>query len=167
MHNSYKLLFLTAALAATGQSFSQNTPAPFTNPRPNLPTGRVMAPTADPITPQAPRSTQGLKPCASVLVDPPTYLSLGKSRVIKLDFPAARMLVGGQSSSRAGRAVGAGDQSATGTVPNAPPAVTTATSAQTVANGVADLEITLLSPTELFFLGKKAGSMNVVLQSSD
>ena len=32
---------------------------------------------------------------------------------------------------------------------------------------MADLEITLLSPRELFFLGKKAGSMNVVLQSAD
>ena len=167
MHNNYKHLFLTATLALTGQSFSQDTPAPAANPRTNLPTGRVMAPNADPATPQAPRSAQGLKPCASVLVDPPTYLTLGKSRVIKLDFPAARMLVGGQSSNRAGRAVGPGDQNAAGTAPNAPPAAAVATSAQTVANGVADLEITLLSPTELFFLGKKAGSMNVVLQSAD
>ena len=167
MQNNYKLLFLTATLAVTGQSFSQGTPAPTTNPSPNLPIGRAMNPAANPVTAQAPASTQALKPCASVLVDPPTYLSLGKSRVIRLDFPAARMLVGGQSSSRAGRVMGASDQNAAGTASNAPPAAAVATSAQTVANGVADLEITLLSPTELFFLGKKAGSMNVVLQSAD
>ena len=166
MHNNYKHLFLTATLAFTGQSFSQDTPAPATNPRPNLPTGRALIPTTNSVAAHAPNSTQALKPCASVLVDPPTYLTLGKSRVIRLDFPAARMLVGGQSSSRAGRAVGAGDQNAAGTIPNAPPAAS-ATPSQTVANGVADLEITLLSPTELFFLGKKAGSMNVVLQSAD
>ena len=39
--------------------------------------------------------------------------------------------------------------------------------AQQASDGVADTEITLLSPTELFFLGKKTGSMNVVLQSTD
>ena len=161
MHNNYKHLFLTATLAFTGQSFSQDTPAPTTNPRTNLPTGRAMVPTANPVTAQAPGFTQALKPCASVLVDPPTFLTLGKSRVIRLEFPATRMLVGGQSSSRAGRAVGVDDQNAAGTTPNAP------SSAQTVANGVADLEITLLSPTELFFLGKKSGSMNVILQSAD
>jgi pilus assembly protein CpaC len=33
--------------------------------------------------------------------------------------------------------------------------------------GVGSVDITLLSPTELFFLGKKAGSMNVILQSAD
>ena len=164
MYNNYKHLFLTATLAFTGQSFSQGTPAPTTNLRTNLPASRVMMPTTNPVTAQAPGSTQALKPCASVLVDPPTYLSLGKSRVIKLEFPATRMLVGGQSSSRAGRAVGADEQNAAGTAPNAPPA---AASAQTATNGVADLEITLLSPTELFFLGKKSGSMNVILQSAD
>ena len=161
MHNNYKHLFLTATLAFTGQSFSQGTPAPTTNPRTNLPIGRAMVPTANPVTTQAPGTTQALKPCASVLVDPPTFLTLGKSRVIRLEFPATRMLVGGQSSSRAGRAVGADDQNAAGKAPNAP------SSTQTVADGVADLEITLLSPTELFFLGKKSGSMNVILQSAD
>jgi len=143
VHKKYKNFLMIATLLFTGQSFGQE--KPVINP--------------------APRATSGLKPCAGeVRVDPPTYLALGKSRVIRLDFPAARMLVGGQSSSRAGRAVAPNDKVPPGTPANVPAAV--ASSAQG-SDGVADLEITLLSPRELFFLGKKAGSMNVVLQSAD
>ena len=53
----------------------------------------------------APRPAQSLRPCEGVTVDPPTYLTLGKSRVIRLPVPAVRMLVGGQGSTRAGRAL--------------------------------------------------------------
>lgn len=106
-----------------------------------------------------------LQPCASVKVDPPTHLSLGKSRVVRLDFPASRMVVGGQGASRAGRAAAA---AATGA--SAQPAAAAAAGAGAGASapdGVADTEITLLSPTELFFLGRRSGSMNIVLQSAD
>lgn len=101
-----------------------------------------------------------LRPCDSVVVDPVTYLTLGKSKVIRLPFPAARLIVGGQAASRAGRPV------ATGAATPAAAAVPMG-GAQQSSDGVADTEITLLSPTELFFLGKKTGSMNVVLQSAD
>ena len=94
------------------------------------------------------------------MVDPPTHLTLGKSRVVRLEFPVARLIVGGQAASRAGRAVAATAPAPTGAAAQAAPA-------QQVTDGVADTEITLLSPTELFFLGKKTGSMNIVLQSSD
>ena len=154
MHNNYKHLLLTATLAFTGQAFSQDKPLPAMNP--------TINPTMKPAINQTPRAASGLKPCVSVVVDPPTYLTLGKSRVISLDYPAARMLIGGQSSSRAGRPVAVTDKAAPGTPPNAP-----AASPQAGSDGVADREITLLSPRELFFLGKKAGSMNVVLQSAD
>ena len=46
--------------------------------------------------------TPALKPCTSVVVDPPTTLTLGKSRVVRLNFPVARLIVGGQAASRAG-----------------------------------------------------------------
>ena len=93
------------------------------------------------------------------MVDPPTTLTLGKSRVVRLDFPVARLIVGGQAASRAGRAVS--------TTAPAAPGATPAPAPQQATDGVADTEITLLSPTELFFLGKKTGSMNIVLQSAD
>jgi pilus assembly protein CpaC len=102
---------------------------------------------------------QAIRPCTNVTVDPPTTLTLGKSRVIRLDFPAARIIVGGQSSSRAGR-----PQPAASAAAGAPP---DAGNGVQGAGGVADTEITLLGPTELFFLGRKTGSMNVVLQAAD
>jgi pilus assembly protein CpaC len=101
-----------------------------------------------------------LKPCQSTTVDPPAYLTLGKSQVIRLDFPAARMVVGGAGASSAGRPAPV----------EAPPPPNAAARAQppaAVSNGVADTEIMLLSPTELFFLGRKTGSMNIVLQGAD
>ncbi|MDQ3060674.1 MAG: type II and III secretion system protein family protein [Pseudomonadota bacterium] len=135
MHHNYKTLMVLATLALTNPSFGQIQPG----------------------TTAAPRS--GIKPCQSVVVDPPTHLTLGKSRVVRLAVPAARMLVGGQPSSRTTRPLAANDKT--------PAAAPAAASAQATEDGVADLDITLLSPTELFFLGKKAGSMNVVLQSTD
>ncbi|NMM79518.1 type II and III secretion system protein [Acidovorax sp. SRB_14] len=153
MHKKYKSLIFLATLALAGQSFSQDKAVAATHPTTN--------PTVD----QAPRATSGLKPCiGEARVDPPTYMALGKSRVIPLDYPASRMLVGGHSFSRAGRAISAADKAVSGMPANAP--AVPAASAQG-SDGVADVEITLLSPRELFFLGKKAGSMNVILQSAD
>jgi pilus assembly protein CpaC len=142
-----KTCYPAALLAATTLAASAYARAPA---GPNAP-ARQSAPAA-PV----------LRPCSSVVVDPPTVLTLGKSRVVRLDFPVARLIVGGQAASRAGRAVAPG-------VPGAPgaPAATPAAPTATASDGVADTEITLLSPTELFFLGKKTGSMNVVLQSTD
>jgi len=106
-----------------------------------------------------------MRPCTAVTVDPTTYLTLGKSRVVRLDAPAARIVVGGQPSSRAGRPVSLDPP------PGAPGAAPAAPAAQgqsgTASDGVADTEITLLSPNELFLLGRKTGSMNVVVQGTD
>jgi len=98
-----------------------------------------------------------LKPCTTVTVDPPTYVVMGKSTVVKLNAPASRIVVGGTSggSGHAGKPAETVDK-------NAPPTTQTAG----VYDGVADLDIVLLSPTELYFLGKKTGSMNVVLQNA-
>lgn len=102
------------------------------------------------------------RPCTSVTVDPPTYLTLGKSRVVHLDFPASRIVVGGSPGSRAGRPVNVTP------VPGQPaPQVPPAPPGAQAGDGVAETEITLLGPNELFFLGRKPGTMNVVLQGAD
>ncbi len=137
MHPHYKTLMALAIVALSGQSFGQ------------------VKPDAQP----TPRAASGIKPCQSVIVDPPTHLTLGKSRVIKLAIPAARLLVGGLASSRVGRPVAVSEKTGA--------SASSMGAAQTGPDSVADLEINLLSPTELFFLGKKTGSMNVVLQSAD
>jgi pilus assembly protein CpaC len=118
-----------------------------------------------PCVAQTPAALAG-RPCTSVSVDPPTYLTLGKSRVVRLAFPAARIVVGGSAGSRAGRPVNltpTPGQPGTAAPQGQPPAPPVGTS----GDGVADTEITLLGPNELFFLGRKTGSMNVVLQGTD
>lgn len=103
-----------------------------------------------------------LRPCASVTIDPPTYLTLGKSRVVRLEFPAARLVVGGAPSSRAGRPVQVEPSQ-----PAAPARGGERSAGGAASEGVAETDITLLSPTELFLLGRKTGSMNVVVQGTD
>jgi pilus assembly protein CpaC len=101
-------------------------------------------------------------------------LTLGKSQVVRLPFPAARLVVGGSGpNSRAALLAPAADASRT---PAGGPAAASQAMAQAqaqgqgqteITDGVADTEITLLSPTELFFLGRRPGTMNVVLQATD
>ncbi len=104
------------------------------------------------------QSNVPLNPCTSVTVDAPINVLLGKSTVVKLSSPAARMIVGGLSSSRAGKPIEKLDDKSPASLlqpqSNAP-------------DGIADVDVMLLSPSELFFLGKRAGSMNVILQSAD
>ncbi len=110
--------------------------------------------------PPSPRAIP-LKPCTSVTVDPPTHVLLGKSTIVKLNMPAARMVVGGLSSSRAGKPAEVAEDK------NVPPELRKPPAAAGAADGVADVDMMLLSPTELFFVGKRAGSMNVVLQAAN
>jgi len=96
-----------------------------------------------------------LKSCTSAKVDAPVYVVLGKSTVIPLDFPASRIVVGGSAASRA-------------VIPSEPTDKNAATAAPqtTTSDGVGHVDIALMGPNELFVLGKKAGSMNVVLQGA-
>lgn len=100
-----------------------------------------------------------LMPCTVVTVDPPTEVLLGKSTILTLSSPVARMVIGGLPSVRSGRPVEMSEEASgpMGAMPNMVPR----------SDGVADVDVILLSPTELFFLGKRAGSMNVLLQGVD
>jgi pilus assembly protein CpaC len=79
---STAVLLAATTLAASAYAQTAATPA------------RPAAPT---VNPSAPPSAPVLKPCTSVVVDPPTSLTLGKSRVVRLDFPVARLIVGGMA----------------------------------------------------------------------
>jgi pilus assembly protein CpaC len=117
--------------------------------------------TAVPPTPPA-TAAVALKPCASVTVAQVTYVVLGKSTVVGLPTAATRLVVGGssQAAGRAGKPGQAADKSSTNPAP-----VSASSSAS--YDGVADLDVVLLSPSELYLLGKKAGSMNLVLQNAE
>jgi pilus assembly protein CpaC len=110
----------------------------------------------------APASAPALQPCASVTVDSPSLVTLGKSSVIRLPVPIARMVVGGQSGNRTSAPTAETSFGA----PTGPGGLTPAPR-QAESDGVAGVEITLLSPTELYFLGKKSGAMNIILQARD
>ena len=161
---------LLVPLLWAGSGFAQApAQAPVQTPAAKAPSAAVAPAVAAkaPIRPatQAPAALQGLppaplKPCTAVTVDAPTQIVLGKSTVVKLASPAVRMVVGGLASGRSGRPTEAGgDKSAA--------AAQQALAASVGQEGVADVDVILLSPTELFFIGKRAGSMNLVLQSAD
>lgn len=80
--------------------------------------------------------------CTFVNPRPTAFVMLGKSSVLPLPVPVTRVVVDGPTAghSQAGAA-------------DAPP-------------GVADMDVLLLSPTDLFVRGKRAGAMNVILQDA-
>lgn len=122
-----------------------------------------IAQTAAPATQRAagPASLP-LRPCQSVSADAPISVALGKSHVVRLPFPAVRIVVGGRATGAS--RVGAPVVAPQGT---AAPGRTAGGAAQSDSDGVAETDITLISPTELYVLGRRPGAMNVVVQASD
>lgn len=107
----------------------------------------------------------GAKPCVSAgPMEAPTYVVLGKSTVIPLRVKVARILVNGQVSGSTGKPPAANDR---GAVPAAANGAPPAASAQPTPESVADVDVMLLSPSDLFFRGRKTGSMNVILQNAE
>ncbi|SEK16483.1 MULTISPECIES: type II and III secretion system protein family protein [unclassified Variovorax] len=114
-------------------------------------------PGAAPAAPQASGGAPASRRCSAIIPDDqPTQAVLGKSVVIPLRARVVRIVLSGQPQGRAAAPAPAGGQPAPGMAPNA-----------NAGDGVADVDVTLLSPTDLFFRGRQAGSMNVVLQSAD
>jgi pilus assembly protein CpaC len=94
----------------------------------------------------------GMKSCGAVVRTPTEEVMLGKSSVIALKAPVSRIIASGQPPGTARQAPAA----------NAAAPAKPADAAD--ADSVGDMEIVQLSPTDLFFRGKKAGSTNVILQ---
>ena len=105
--------------------------------------------------PQA--ASAALAPCSSITIAEPQRVTLGKSTLVKLPSPVVRLVVGGLGGGAAGRPGEATDKA---------PAAAPMAAGET-RNGVADADIMLLSPGELYVLGKRVGSMNLVLQGRD
>lgn len=100
------------------------------------------------------------KRCTRVVNDDPATVALGKATVIPLRSRVTRILVSGQPPSP--RPAPAGAAPAAPAAPAAAPAAN-----HNSQDGVADMEVMLLSPTDLFFRGRRAGSMNVVMQNAE
>jgi pilus assembly protein CpaC len=107
-----------------------------------------------------------LRQCSATQVEKPAFVTLGKSTVVMLPYSVVRMAVGGaQPGQRTAVAQPAPNPELPAGLLAAlqPPAPAAATE----QDGVSEVRITLLAPNELFVLGRKAGSMNVILQDAE
>lgn len=146
-------LFIAMPVGAQSSEASTGRPATVRS----TPTAR---PATQPSTP--PPATPRLA-CTSVTSAPPTSVALGKSRVIQLSAPAVRLIGSGRPSSWIGQPVDIEDRP-----PNARGRGQAASQGSAAgSDGVADTEITLLSPTELLVLGRRPGSSNVIVQDRE
>lgn len=112
-----------------------------------------------PATAKPSATKESAPPCQSVQVGKSSVITLGQIEIVPLTVNAKRIFIGGLSSGYAGKPeeVRQGEQNAV-----------RQNSGQTAtSNGVADVDVVLLSPKELYLLGKKAGTMNVILQGQN
>lgn len=93
-------------------------------------------------------------PCGRVDIAPVVQIPVGKSTVIKPPMPVSRILLGNPENARAARPNDSSDARKDDGV-KAPMV--------SARPGVADVDVLLLSPTEIYLLGKTIGSTNVVM----
>ena len=101
----------------------------------------------------APPATTGL--CSRVHIAPMVQIPVGKSTVLRPTSPVTRILLGNPENARAARPAetdGKKDDSGG-----------KASAAVDTRPGVADVDVLLLAPTEVYLLGKSIGSTNVVM----
>lgn len=98
-------------------------------------------------------------PCSNIAMSTAASITLGKSTLIRLPAPATRVLIGGLPGGSAGKP----EQETSAAKLKGKDNSSTATDKTT--NGVGDSDVMLLSPTELYLLGKRAGTLNIIVQS--
>lgn len=122
-----------------------------------LPVASTAAVTAAP--PTAPRSVQiapsAGSPCGRVDIAPMVTIPVGKSSVIRPQTPVARILLGNPDNAQAARP---SEDSAKDDKDGRQQ-----TRQQGSRPGVAQVDVLLLSPSEIYLLGKSVGATNVVL----
>ncbi|GGE81555.1 type II and III secretion system protein family protein [Massilia psychrophila] len=124
----------------------------------------AMACTALAATPAWGAAEPGAPNCKTVASSGRTFqVMLGKARLVPLESPVIRILSGSQPPRAPARQAGAQDTQ--GTQPSAMPSTLPAgVNADQIS--IADLDVLLLSPTDLFLRGKKAGAANVIVQDA-
>ncbi|HKX41600.1 MAG TPA: type II and III secretion system protein family protein [Burkholderiaceae bacterium] len=98
-------------------------------------------------------STAGL--CSRVEIAPMVQIPVGKSTVLRPTSPVTRILLGNPENARAARPAESADSKKDDG--------TKAAAAIDSRPGVADVDVLLLAPTEVYLLGKSVGSTNVVM----
>jgi len=96
-------------------------------------------------------------PCDRVDMGPTINVTVGKSTLVKLQTPITRIVVGNPDQGRTARPIEIETTLDQARGAAARPA------AETNRPGVADVDVVLLSPQEIYLLGKSVGSTNFVL----
>jgi pilus assembly protein CpaC len=96
-------------------------------------------------------------PCDRVDMGPTINVTVGKSTLVKLQTPITRIVVGNPDQGRTARPIEIETTLEQARGAAARPA------AETNRPGVADVDVVLLSPQEIYLLGKSIGSTNFVL----
>jgi pilus assembly protein CpaC len=96
--------------------------------------------------------------CTRVEIGPLVQLPVGKSTVLRPASPITRILLGNPENARAARPAEAEGRKEDGG---------RAAAAVDTRPGVADVDVLLLAPTEVYLLGKSIGSTNVVMLDRD
>src|SRR5438552_9050701 len=104
----------------------------------------------------AQRSATQSVPCDRVDMGPTINVTVGKSTLVKLQTPITRIVLGNPDTGRTARPI-----EIETTLETARGAARPA--AETSRPGVADVDVVLLSPQEIYLLGKSVGSTNFVL----
>ena len=145
------------ALALTaGLSLASATGTPQAGPMKMAAAATTMVRDTPPTYDPAP--SQATSPCTRVEIGPVVQVGAGKSTVIRPTSPITRILLGNPDGSRAAQPVETKGQGKDDRDAGNQPA-----SIDKMRPGVAELDVLLLSPTEVYLLGKSIGSTNVVL----
>ena len=103
-------------------------------------------------------ATEASPLCTRVNVGPLVQIPVGKSTVLRPASPITRILLGNPENARAARPMEADGKKEEGT---------RASASVDTRPGVADVDVLLLAPTEVYLLGKTIGSTNVVMLDRD
>ena len=98
-----------------------------------------------------------VKQCSRVDIAPVVHIPVGKSTVMRPTSPVTRILLGNPENARAARPEETPTQKKDGA--EAPGGGNT-------RPGVADVDVLLLAPTEIYLLGKTVGSTNIVIMDT-
>lgn len=105
-------------------------------------------------------------PCTGIVMSQAVTITLGKSTLVGLPSPATRVLIGGLPGGAAGKPLKLSARARTRDAANTAQGAGQAEARKT-SNGVGESDVMLLSPSELYLLGRQAGTLNVVVQSAD
>lgn len=157
------LLALAIALAAAvaGQPVGAAGPAPSANPA--LRTAPAVPAAAGPAAPAAAAAAAPPVRCERLDVGPMVQMAVGKSTVIRPAVPVKRILLGNPDNARAARPAEADEARK----PDTARSTGTGADADRRRPGVADVDVLLLGPNELYLLGRSIGSTNIVVLDRD